>query len=678
MSDSLVGADEMRASRHEPRHSNTQPPADDMPSHHPSLLPAWPPAHLSVVPAQSKDKRSSGRSIDRIASRKSFGENGQPRRHQRLLQAAVVAAVSRPCRPLTDTENAVSDKGTSKGTAHLYNYINRATSPSNFEPNLSLNLEIADLINSKKGNMPRDAAVAIVHKINSLNPITSLLAIALLDMLVKNCGYPFHLQIATKEFLNELVRRFPERPPPQPSRVQFRILELLEQWKQTLCTTSRYKDDMGFVRDMHRLLHYKGYDFPQINEGAASVLNPNESLKSAGEMEEEDRAAHSAKLQELIRRGTPQDLAEANKLMKVMAGFDQNKTDYRAKAAAEVDQIRRKAALLVEMLSGISESDTLTDGDIYQELAESIRNAQPKLQKMCEEESDDQDAVQQLFELNDSINSIVAKYEHLKAGDFAGAQRLPTSMPSAPVSDSTAAGVVPTAQSRFAQDLNLLDFDPEEPAGAVDTAAPVAQQQAAVAQGPSKVNDMDDLLGLSFGGMDSFGTSGSISLGQAPAAPATSSSSSYANPMDAFAGMNLGGSAATAATTSARQSSSPARAPIGVHASPSLNVQLTIQGGQGSPADPLKTLASFSNASNEAIDEIDFQVAVPKSMQVHLEGATGKSLRAHQSNGLTQALTLTTQNRPQTGPWSVKLRYKLTFSANGRQTVEQGQVAFEV
>ena len=35
----------------------------------------------------------------------------------------------------------------------------------------------------------------------------------LLDHCVKNCGYPFHLQISTKEFLNELVRRFPSQPP---------------------------------------------------------------------------------------------------------------------------------------------------------------------------------------------------------------------------------------------------------------------------------------------------------------------------------------------------------------------------------------------------------------------------------------------------------------------------------
>lgn len=98
----------------------------------------------------------------------------------------------------------------------------------------------------------------------------------LLDICVKNCGYPFHLQISTKEFLNELVRRFPERPPVHSSRVQNRILELIEEWRQTICQTSRYKDDLGFIRDMHRLLSYKGYIFPEVRKEDAAVLNPSD------------------------------------------------------------------------------------------------------------------------------------------------------------------------------------------------------------------------------------------------------------------------------------------------------------------------------------------------------------------------------------------------------------------
>ena len=80
----------------------------------------------------------------------------------------------------------------------------------------------------------------------------------LLDTLVKNCGYPMHLQIATKDFLNELVRRFPERPPAFPPPPMNKILELIHEWKNTICMSSKYREDLTNIRDMHRLLGYKG------------------------------------------------------------------------------------------------------------------------------------------------------------------------------------------------------------------------------------------------------------------------------------------------------------------------------------------------------------------------------------------------------------------------------------
>jgi ADP-ribosylation factor-binding protein GGA len=232
---------------------------------------------------------------------------------------------------------------------------------------LALNLEIADLINAKKGNAPREAAVAIVQYVNHRNPNVSMLSLTLLDICVKNCGYAFHLQVSTKDFLNELVRRFPERPPIRVTRVQNRILELIEEWRSTICVTSKYREDLGFVRDMHRLLSYKGYTFPAVKKEDAAVLNPTNDLRSAEEMEEEERAAQSAKLQELIRRGTPHDLQEANKLMKIMAGFDtRRKTDYRAKAAEEVGKIQQKARLLEEMLQGYKPGDEIQEGDVFE------------------------------------------------------------------------------------------------------------------------------------------------------------------------------------------------------------------------------------------------------------------------------------------------------------------------
>ncbi|KAJ3554199.1 hypothetical protein NP233_g12473 [Leucocoprinus birnbaumii] len=203
-------------------------------------------------------------------------------------------------------------------TSPLEVLITRCCEPSLREPNYALHLEVADYINKKKANNPRDAAMMIARFANHRNPHIALLALSLLDTLVQSCGYPFHLQISTKEFLNELVRRFPERPPPFPNPVMTRILDLIHGWKEGICTDSRWKDDLVNIRDMHRLLTLKQYRFREI--GRQTAITNASNLKSAEELEEEDREAQSAKLQELIRRGTPRDLAVAQELMKSLAG----------------------------------------------------------------------------------------------------------------------------------------------------------------------------------------------------------------------------------------------------------------------------------------------------------------------------------------------------------------------
>jgi ADP-ribosylation factor-binding protein GGA len=111
----------------------------------------------------------------------------------------------------------------------------------------------------------------IANLANNRNPHIALLALALLDTLVQSCGYAFHLQISTKEFLNELVRRFPERPPMYPGPVMSRILELIQGWKEGICQESRWKDDLTNIKDMYRLLTLKGYRFRHIPRQATTL-----------------------------------------------------------------------------------------------------------------------------------------------------------------------------------------------------------------------------------------------------------------------------------------------------------------------------------------------------------------------------------------------------------------------
>ncbi|KAJ4493037.1 VHS domain-containing protein [Lentinula edodes] len=332
--------------------------------------------------------------------------------------------------------------------------ITRACDPSLHEPNYAAHIEVAEYINNKKANTPREAAMTIARLANNRNPHISMLALSLLDTLVQSCGYPFHLQISTKEFLNELVRRFPERPPPYPNAIMSRILELINTWKEGICVDSRWKEDLSNIRDMHRLLTFKGYrfrDFARPTQSQPTAANAN--LKSAVELEEEDRAAQSAKLQELIRRGTPRDLAAAQELMKSLAGADpEAKPDYKTQALHEINKLESKVVLMNEMLDNVDmeRGEKFVEGDAYDQVAEILRAARPKLQKWASEvdvESHDSESLDTFLQMNDQINSVLNRYEAFKKGDYSfAANPIPAELSNA---GSASAGT----------GLSLIDFD---------------------------------------------------------------------------------------------------------------------------------------------------------------------------------------------------------------------------
>ncbi|KIY50235.1 VHS domain-containing protein [Fistulina hepatica ATCC 64428] len=303
--------------------------------------------------------------------------------------------------------------------------VTRACDPSLPEPNYALHLEVADYINQKKANNPREAAMLVARLANHRNPHIAILALALLDTLTQSCGYPFHLQISTKEFLNELVRRFPERPPPFPGPVMSRILDLIQGWKEGICADSRWREDLGNIRDMHRLLTFKGYRFREVTRPPPSIAATS-NLKSAEELENEDREAQSAKLQELIRRGTPRDLAAAQEIMKSLAGANPDaKPDYRAQALTELNKLEQKVILMNEMLDNVDVegNERFTGGDVYEQVAEILQSARPKIQKWINDaETDDSESLDTFLQINDQINTVLGRYEAYKKGDLSAAK----------------------------------------------------------------------------------------------------------------------------------------------------------------------------------------------------------------------------------------------------------------
>ncbi|KAF8996012.1 VHS domain-containing protein [Cyathus striatus] len=357
--------------------------------------------------------------------------------------------------------------------------ITRACEPTLHEPNYALHLEVAEYINQKKANTPRESAMYIAKLANHRNPHIAILALSLLDTLVQSCGYPFHLQISTKEFLNELVRRFPERPPPFPGPVMSRILELIHQWKESICMDSRWKEDLGNIRDMHRLLQFKGYRF-RDNVSRQSNLAAAANIKSAEELEEEDREAQSAKLQELIRRGTPRDLAAAQELMKSLAGANpETKPDYRSQALTELNKLEQKVILLNEMLDNVdtTRGERFAKGDAYDQVSTILASARPRLQKWIN------DAERRI--LNRLINTVLERYEAFKRGDYAAA-----------------ANPIPAELSNNNdQGLSLIDFDDSAPSNSTTQPASTSNDLAGLFASPSVPQiSNQSAMGLGLGG----------------------------------------------------------------------------------------------------------------------------------------------------------------------------------
>lgn len=506
----------------------------------------------------------------------------------------------------------------------LIRKINRAC--RSLEPDLALNLDVADYINEKQGSSARDAALMIVKLITrSQQQHTAINALSLLDTIVKNCGYPVHLQISRKDFLNELVRNFSERPPIRQSFVERKILLFIEEWYQSLCKFSDYKEDMQFIKDMRKLLKYKGYTFPKVKEDDINVLKPNKHLKTQKEILKEQEIAQAAKLEELIRSGKPEDLKEANKLMQVMAGFKEDNA-IKAKNAIleEIENLKNKSNLFQEMLSASTVDVT---NDTILELYYSLKSSQLKFQHIIEEEEQsgdyDNSITSEILQLNDTINGLLTKFSSMKGDSFEAKGISPAQGGSNDVGDL----------------LDLIDFS-----GGSDKP-----------QTTSKPATMDDLLGdlgslnissnqqqtsniqLNNSNMDLLDT---FSAPSPPPQQQPKSNTAF----DDLLGGSVSKPAATTTTADDfnpfQEFSAPAKQSNqlikGVNDG-LLSVDFEILSKSSSELS-FKTI--ISNESSQTIDGISIKLAVSKNNQLELNPQVNDILKSNEKNGITQIATV--------------------------------------
>ncbi|KAK3020881.1 hypothetical protein RJ639_047193 [Escallonia herrerae] len=308
--------------------------------------------------------------------------------------------------PSSSFATSSSASGSASATAR----VEKATSEFLMGPDWTMNIDICDTINSNHW-LAKDVVKAVKKRLQHKNPKVHMLALTLLETMVKNCGDYVHFQIAEKNVLQEMIKIVKKKANNEPTRgnhvkiripevkrdtetdmhVRDKILVMLDSWQEAFGGAGGKHPQYYWA---YEELRRSGVEFPKRSLDAAPIFTPPVTHPTLGHAQ--------------AGYGMPSN--SSTRLDEAMA------SEIETLSSTSISSMRNVLDLLSDMLQAVNPSDSnAVKDEIIVDLIDRCRANQKKLMQMLST-TGDEELLGQGLELNDSLQSVLAKHDAIASG----------------------------------------------------------------------------------------------------------------------------------------------------------------------------------------------------------------------------------------------------------------------
>ncbi|KAM0892523.1 hypothetical protein ACQ4PT_025695 [Festuca glaucescens] len=265
----------------------------------------------------------------------------------------------------------------------LSSSVVRATSDVLIGPDWAMNLEICDTLNRDPGQT-KDVVKSLKKRIAHKNSKVQLLALTLLETMIKNCGDIVHMQVAERDILHDMVKIVKKRPD---YHVKDKILTLIDTWQEVFGgVRARYPQYYAAYQELLRA----GTVFPLRSEGSVPVLTPPQTQPLQN---------YPPALRD-VHHEAPESSVQ----------------DFPAISMTEIQNARGIMDVLSEMLNALdpSKKEELRQ-EVIIDLVDQCRSYKQRAVQLVNSSSDEE-LLSQGLSLNDDLQRVLGKHDAIAAG----------------------------------------------------------------------------------------------------------------------------------------------------------------------------------------------------------------------------------------------------------------------